>query len=228
MPRARRVAPPNSLHHVINRGNRKETIFAKPADFQEFLALMGEACTRVPVRVVDYCLMGTHFHLVLWQKNEGDLSAYMQWLMNVHVRRYAKHYDRVGHGHIYQGRFKNFLVEPNIHLLRVCRYVVANPLRAGIVERAELWPWSSLSPSARDANRPPLSDPPLQKPPHWTRYVNDEIPLSELQRLRLSRARCTPYGDPSWVFRTIVEHDLFWTIRAPGRPAIDESMLPVE
>ncbi|MEX2139426.1 MAG: transposase [Pirellulales bacterium] len=99
-------------------------------------------CERLPMRLLGYCLMPNHFHLVLWPLGDGDLSHWMQWLLTAHVRRYHRHYH--GSGHVWQGRFKAFPIEQDEHLLTVLRYVERNPLRAGLVERAKDWKRSSL------------------------------------------------------------------------------------
>jgi putative transposase len=98
------------------------------------------------MRVLAYCLLPNHFHLVLWPREDGDLSRWMHWLLTTHVRRYLRHYQ--SSGDVWQGRFQAFPIEEDDHLRLVLRYVERNPLRAKLVERAEQWPWSSLSPTA--------------------------------------------------------------------------------
>jgi putative transposase len=73
--------------------------------------------------------MSNHWHLVLWPRAAGDLSSFMRWLSNTHVRRWRQHRHTVGEGHVYQGRFKNFPIQNDAHLLTVLRYVEANPER---------------------------------------------------------------------------------------------------
>ncbi|HXG56010.1 MAG TPA: transposase, partial [Vicinamibacterales bacterium] len=145
MPRTRRVSPDNHVHHVINRGNNREDVFRHPVDYEDFLNLLSEGMERTPMRILAVCLMKNHFHLVLWPTEGIHLSAYMTWLMNAQIRRLHKRRGTTGLGHIYQGRYKNFLVQDDAHLYRVLRYVEANPLRAAIVQRAEQYRWSSLT-----------------------------------------------------------------------------------
>ena len=85
--------------------------------------------------------MHNHFHLVLWPERDGDLPRFMQWVTTCHVRRYHRHYK--GSGHVWQGRFKSFICQPDHHLLTVLRYVERNPVRAGMVRRAQDWRFSS-------------------------------------------------------------------------------------
>jgi putative transposase len=117
-------------------------VFHKPEDYEAFLRLIPLANERLPLRVLGYCLMPNHFHLVLWPREAGDLGRWMQWLMTSHVRRYHRHFG--GSGHVWQGRFKAFPIQQDEHLLTVLRYMERNPLRANLVERAEEWRWSSL------------------------------------------------------------------------------------
>src|SRR6266571_135456 len=115
---------------------------------------------HVPMRLLAVCLMPNHFHLVLWPREDGQLSAYMAWLLTAHVRRYHQHYH--SSGHVWQGRFKSFPIEEDDHLLTVLRYIERNPLRAGLVGRSEDWRWSSGSP--RRGGEPELDPGPVRRP----------------------------------------------------------------
>ena len=99
---------------------------------------------RTGTRLIAYCLMPNHFHLTLWPERDDEVSDYMMWLLTAHVRRYHKHYQ--SSGHVWQGRFRSFPIQEDDHLLAVLRYTERNALRAGLVQRAEDWPWSSLAP----------------------------------------------------------------------------------
>lgn len=216
MPRIRRVAPAGLAHHVLNRGNNRACIFRKPRDYQAFAALLLEAQDRVPMRVLAWALMPNHFHLVLWPETMDAISAYMRWLMNGHIRRYQHHYGTCGHGHVYQGRFKNFPIQTGGHLLRVLRYVEANALRAGLVARAEDWPWSSLAPPSD--GRPLLTPSPVPRPPDWLDYVNAVTATQELGALRSAVRRGAPFGESAWSERVTSESGLQFTVRPQGHP----------
>src|SRR5688572_22823939 len=106
MARAARCCPGGMVFHVLNRGNDRNPIFHKRGDARAFLRLLAEAKRRTPpMRVLAFCLMRNHWHLVLWPHDgrDGDVSAFMAWLCNAHVRRYREHYDTAGNGHLYQG-----------------------------------------------------------------------------------------------------------------------------
>ena len=97
MPRTARASAGQFCYHVISRGNGCAPVFHADGDFQAFLALLGDACRRLPMRVLAYCLMPNHFHLALWPHGDGDLSRWMQWLLTAHVRRYHRWYESSGH-----------------------------------------------------------------------------------------------------------------------------------
>src|SRR5258705_9836555 len=144
MPRVVRKAPGGMVYHVLNRANGRLRLFKKEQDFQAFERVLLAAWERVPIRILSWCVMSNHWHLVLWPKKDGELTAFMRWLTLTHAERWKHAHDAVGHGHLYQGRFKSFPIEEDEHLLAVLRYVERNPLRAKLVRRAEAWRWGSL------------------------------------------------------------------------------------
>ena len=168
------------------------------------------------MRILAACVMPNHFHLVLWPRAGSDLSAYMRWLMNTHVRRYHEHYGTTGHGHVYQGRFKNFVVQSDAHLYNVLRYVEANPVRANLVSDARLWRWSSAGFRFTPDGRSYLTDWPLPRPANWGDYVNGTMAPDELRRIQLSVRKGTPYGEASWVRHMVRLHGLQSTVRTRG------------
>ena len=97
MPRPRRATPGGYCYHVLNRGNGRQEVFRKDADYLAFVRLFEQASARCAMRVLAWCLMPNHFHLVLWPQADGDLSRWMQWLLTTHVRRYHEHYGTTGH-----------------------------------------------------------------------------------------------------------------------------------
>jgi len=144
MGRSLRVSKAGYVYHVLNRANGRLPLFDKDGDYQAFERVLGEAGQRYRVPVLAYCIMPNHWHLLLWPQRDGDLSAFAGWLTLTHTQRWHAHHGTVGHGHLYQGRFKSFPVETDEHFLTVCRYVERNALRAGLVRRAESWRWGSL------------------------------------------------------------------------------------
>ena len=126
MARAPRNAIDGGIYHVLNRGNCRMDIFSKPGDFQSFLKLLEEGRRHHGMRILGYCLMDNHWHLVLWPRHGRDLSRFMAWVSTTHVRRWREHRRSAGEGHLYQGRFKSFLIQDDRHFLTVLRYVEAD------------------------------------------------------------------------------------------------------
>jgi putative transposase len=207
------------IQHVLNRGNGRMRLFRKPADYDAFVQLLQEAGQRVPrMRLLGYCLMPNHWHLVLWPREDGELARYMSWVSNTHVRRWRQHWHSVGQGHVYQGRYKSFLVQDDDYFLTLMRYVEANPLRAKLVKRAEHWRWSSLGvlPGRKDV---PLIAPwPVARPRLWRSLVNEPLLEPELAKVRESLKRGRPLGEEAWVRRTAERLGLAFTLRDRGRP----------
>ena len=132
------------VYHVLNRAAGRATLFEKDADYEAFEQVLELAYHRCSVRMLCYCVMPNHWHLVLWPGRDDELSEYMRWLTVTHSQRWHANHHTAGTGPLYQGRFKSFPVQDDNHLLRVCRYVERNALQAGVVEREEAWPWCSL------------------------------------------------------------------------------------
>lgn len=216
MPRTARAAVGNWCYHVLNRGNAQARVFHKDEDYAAFLALLPKACERLPMRVLGYCLMPNHFHLVVRPHADGDLGRWMQWLLTSHVRRYHRHYG--GSGHVWQGRFKAFPAQSDEHFLTVLRYVERNALRAGLVERAEEWTWASLRERRRTDASDILSASPVPLSGNWTARVNAAMNELELARLRTSVRRGTPFGSEAWTRQAARRLGLESTLRPRGRP----------
>jgi putative transposase len=142
----------------------------------------------------------------------------MRWLTVTHTQRWHAAHQTSGTGPLYQGRFKSFPVQDDEHLLTVCRYVERNGLRANLCDRAEAWRWGSLWQRGREQATVTLDEWPIPFPRQWQDFVNGAQTEAELQALRRSVARGTPFGDPDWQQRTARTLGLESTLRSPGRP----------
>lgn len=220
IPRTRRVIQAGFVYHVLNRGNGRMSLFRKDGDFLAFERILAEGLTRYPVDLLTYCLMGNHWHLVVQPRTDDALGQWMGWVGVTHVRRHHAHHGTGGTGHLYQGRFKSFPVQDDAHSLTLCRYVEANPLRAGMVTHADAWPWSGLHGIRNGCPRIPMSEWPVERPADWLDEVNEAIAYQELARLRTSVNRGSPWGDEAWVHRTAKQLGLTSTLRDPGRPTV--------
>ena len=216
MPRTARASVGGVCYHVLNRGNGRLRVFRDADDYAAFVDLVGRACERVAMRVLAYGLMPNHFHLVLWPRAAADLGRWMQWLLTSHVRRH--HRRRRTSGHVWQGRFKAFPIQRDGHLVTVLRYVERNPVRAGLVKRAERWPWSSAAVHTTRSRPEWLADGPTPLPRPWLRWVNEPLSEGELAAVRRSVVRGTPWGDAAWTAATARRLGLEFTLRPRGRP----------
>jgi putative transposase len=206
-------------YHVLNRANPGLPMFEDEADYALFEAIMGEARRRTSMRLLAYCLMPDHWHLVLWPSEDGQLSSLMRWLTLTHAQRWHARRRNLGSGHLYQGRFKSFIVQPDAHVLEVCRYVERDPLRAGLVRRLDHWRWSSLWQLTHSGRaRMPIDQGPLPRPRDWLRVVSQPQSEPELLALRRSLERSAPFGDPAWRDHIVNRFGLISTIRPRGRP----------
>ncbi len=223
MPRPRRVVQKDAYYHVLNRGNGGMTLIHKPEDSHAFLKVLGEGQDKYPVELLAFCLMTNHWHLVVRPREADALGAFMRWVSVTHVRRHHAHYHSGRGGHLYQGRFKGFPIQDDRHFLTVCRYVEANPLRAALVERAELWPFSSLG--YHPDGPPPirLAAWPVDRPGRWVESVNRRMPDAALAAVRESVNRGRPFGKESWTTRVAKRLGLESTMRRVGRPRLSQN-----
>lgn len=228
MPRRLRFASGGYVYHVLNRAVGRATLFRKEADYAAFEKVLRQAPEFQPMRLLAYCLMPNHWHLVIWPKRDGDLSKYVRWLTVTHTQRYHAHYHTGGTGPLYQGRFKSFPVQGGDHLRTLCRYVERNALRVSLVRKAEDWRWCSLCERSPDDSMICLDPWPEARPERsvWLRYVNGVETEAELTALRQSVTRGAPYGEESWVERTAKRLGLESTLRPRGRPRHDRAQPP--
>ena len=220
MPRRPRVATGGLAYHVLNRRVGRLPLFEKPADYAAFERILREASERTRLRIAAYCLMPNHWHLLLWPREDGELSEVLRWITVTHTQRWHAHRHTAGTGPVYQGRFKSFPVQTDDHFLTVARYVERNALRAKLVAQAEEWPWSSLWRRMQGDPRLTtwLSEWPVAPARTWGAWVQQPETAAELAALRTSVQRGRPFGSAAWVVRMARRLGLEATLRPPGRP----------
>ncbi len=232
MSRTARKAPGGLFYHVINRGVGRQTLFHKDEDYAAFERVMAEAWHHVPIRILSYCLMPNHWHFAVWPRTDDELTQFFRWMTHTHTQRWHAHYHTSGTGHLYQGRFKSFVVQDGVHLLLVLRYIERNGLRANLVSRAEQWTWCSLWRRVHQRGLTILSDWPVQTPADWVEFVNEPQSQSELEALRRSVNRGCPFGDEQWQQQMVRELGLESTVRRQGRPSrrslVEAARTPVQ
>ncbi len=141
MARPLRIEFPGAVYHITSRGNARQLIFQTDTDKLKFFDVLNVVVKRFNWFCHSYCLMDNHYHLII-ETPEGNISRGMRQLNGVYTQSFNRRHKRVGH--LFQGRFKAILVDKDSYLLRLCRYVVLNPVRAGLVKKPEEWAWSSF------------------------------------------------------------------------------------
>ena len=225
MPRRPRVATGGYVYHVLNRAVGGSSLFEKVGDYAAFEKVLEEAGQRTRMRLLAFCVMPNHWHLVLWPRVDGDLSDYMCWLTNTHTRRWHLAHGTAGTGPLYQGRFKSFPVQEDEHFFALCRYVERNALRAKMVSSAEQWRWCSLWHRLNKPGSITLAEWPLAAGQRWLDYVNQVETEAELKALRRSAWSGAPFGQTVWQQTTAKRLGLESTLRCPGRPKSEKPQI---
>ncbi|MBE0547919.1 MAG: transposase [Rubrivivax sp.] len=169
MARPLRLEFPGATYHVTSRGDRREPIYRDDADRLAQLQIIAAAMDRFDARVLAYCLMGNHYHLVV-HTQQPNLSRLMRQINGVYTQAFNRRHGLVGH--LFQGRFKAIVVDRDAYLVSLCRYVERNPVAAGLVAAPGDWAWSSYRAHVGRAEAPPWLDPQalhthlLGGPPH--------------------------------------------------------------
>lgn len=220
MGKALRIDVGNEIYHVLNRANARMTIFENRNDYQSFETIIEEAKDRYPIQIFSYQIMPNHWHFCLSPKNDGDMTKFVQWLTLTHTQRWHTFHHSIGAGHLYQGRYKSFLVQKDNYFLQLCRYIENNALRAKLVQRAEDWKWSSLwrREYGTDKQKELLSPWPIAISPDYLEQVNISLVEKELKYIRVSVLKNRPYGNDDWTDKIVKKFGLEITLRQRGRP----------
>ncbi|TRZ50814.1 transposase [bacterium] len=221
MPRNERVDVADEVYHIINRGNGRQTIFRNKEDFLLFESLLEFAKEFiVDMRIIAYTIMPNHWHLVLQPRKDGDLSLFMHWLTTTHARKHYALNKTIGGGHLYQGRYKSFLVDTDSYFLSVVKYVERNPVRAKLSERCEDWQWGSAHRriNGTEKQKKMLSSPIISFPEKYTEWINTSEKEEDIDKIRNSVNRGVPYGREGWIDLIVEKYELASTRRNPGRP----------
>lgn len=220
MPRRPRHCPAGTCFHVFNRAVARLPLFEKPGDYQAFEKVLVETWQSVPLSIYAYVVMPNHWHFVVEPKTSSQVTDFFRWLTHTHTMRWHAHHGTEGTGHLYQGRFKAFPIQQDEHLLAVLRYVERNPLRAKLCKAAENWPYGSAwrNTFGDATHQELLAEWPIERPRNWRSRVNKPLSDAELQAIRHSTRKGTPFGSEGWVSQTATRLNLGHTLRPRGRP----------
>lgn len=142
MPRPARLQNAGYVHHVITRGNDRQPLFIDPEDFRTYLTLMDSARRDFPLQVYNYVLMSNHVHLLVEPLEDGSLSKVMHYVTKEYAKYFNKKYNRTGH--VFEGRFKSFVVQTERYFFACSRYIDLNPVRAKLVDIPQNYLWSGF------------------------------------------------------------------------------------
>jgi len=230
MARAFRILAAGALYHVVARGNAQMAIYCDDIDRRRFLTILEAIVERYRIECHAYCLMSNHYHVVV-RTLDPNLSSAFHYLNSVYAQWWNKRHERVGH--VLQGRFKAQVIQREGYFLEACRYVVLNPVRAGLVKQVEDWAWSSYAASAGLEPCPPLLTTSLllgrPSAPAWRAYrafIAAGVPESD----KAAALRCDVplVGTEAFAaaHREVIERahptEVLRRDRAIGRPTLEE------
>lgn len=220
MPRSPRTDVANYVYHVLNRANARVQIFNDGEDYETLELILEEAVQRYDMRLLAYCVMPNHWHLVLHPKQDGNLSGFMGWLTNTHTRRWHTSKKTIGEGHLYQGRYKAFLCQQDNHFLTLVRYVERNARQAKLVKKAQYWRWSSVwrRESGTKKQQSILAPWVVDRPDRYLAWLNKPQSEKDERAIELATQKGSPFGNPSWINTMVKRYHLESTLRFPGRP----------
>lgn len=220
MPRLARVDLGDYVYHIINRAVGRLKIFESKEDYLLFEEALADAKRETDMRILAYVIMPNHWHLVLYPRNAGDLGTFMHRLTNAHTRRVHVRTRTIGHGPLYQGRYKSFIVQNDPHFLTLIKYAERNPVRAKLSKTCEVWRWGSAwrRINGTKEQQTLLGEPPVPLPNRYRLWVNTPEKEDELKTIRLSVNKGVPYGKDRWVNTMVTKYNLESTRRFAGRP----------
>ncbi len=221
MPRSNRLTVGNIVYHCMNRSSGGFKIFKKNGDYAFFESLLEEGKELIGMRILAYCIMPNHWHLLLYPKRDEDLSSFMHWITTSHVRNYREITNSVGRGHLYQGSYKSFPVDTELYLQTVIKYIEQNPIRSGLVGDIKEWRWSSLwrREYGTDDSKKILSKLPTELSPDYVKTIDSSLDKEKYEKIKCSIKRGRPFGPSEWVDDIVKKYGLESTVRRRGRPA---------
>lgn len=218
MPRRIQAGTANVVFHVMNRAVRGTRLFESSGDYLAFERILSEAVTRHSLRLLAYCVMPNHWHLIVWPTEDAQLSKCLHWLTLTHAARWGTAKHLRGTGAVYQARFKAIPVQTETYFLTVCRYVERNALRAGLVARAEDWRWSSLWQRCNSFYAVPLHEWPILRSADWVDLVNHPQTDAEGEAIRKAVQKGHPLGANDWQRQMAARLGLEDVLNPRGRP----------
>lgn len=220
MARQPRVDIAGEVFHVINRANGRVGIFETAEDYEIILKALEEVKEVIPIDIFSFCIMPNHWHFSVRPKEDGDMGEFFGKCTQKITQRWHVTHKSIGSGHLFQGRFKSFMVQEDGYFLNLMEYIEANALRAKLVERAEDWKWGSLYLRKKNKSRAKglLSPWPMEEPLDYLETVNKCEKRSQIEQIRNSVVKGNPLGEISWMKKMLKKYNLGYTVNPRGRP----------
>ncbi len=220
MPRVARMSVGDTIYHCMNRSNGRVKIFNKDSDYEFFESLLEEGKELIGMRILSYVIMPNHWHMLLYPVNDDGLGKFLHWVTTSHVRYHRTKTGTIGYGHLYQGTYKSFPVETGEYAEILFQYIERNPLKAGLVDRAEEWKWSSLwrREYGTEKEKKLLFDTVVELPNNYLDVLNSLNEQKENDKIKNSIKRGAPFGREDWVDEMAERYNLKHTLRNRGRP----------
>jgi len=219
MPRIARIIGTDYPHHIVQRGNNRQTIFFDDADRELYLRLLIKYTKECLCRISSYCMMKNHTHLLLIPEKTQSLARMMQKLSLTFTQHINKKYDRTGR--LWECRFYSSIIDKESYLMSVCRYIERNPVRAKIIEDPIEYKWSSaryiLSEDAAEWLQPAWTD--YYKKDEYMKFLNEQESEEGIGKIESSLFKGVPLGTVKFVNKISEELGISLGTRPRGRPA---------
>jgi putative transposase len=218
MPRIGRAVAAGFPHHVIQRGNNREYVFFEKEDRKHYLSLLKKYAAKWDSPVMSYCLMSNHVHLLTRPESDESLFKVMQGLTLCYTQYINRIYGRTGR--LWESRYHSCIVDHERYLWAVARYIEQNPVRTGMVEKAEDYPYSSASAHVKGSDDAVLGEDLFanERRQDYILMLRSEISEKEIERLRYATKTGRPFGNEGFVVE--MENKLKRRLlqRSKGRP----------
>ena len=220
MSRQPRVDVANEIYHVINRANARQQIFKTHQDYRATLIALQETLKKIPIEIFSYILMPNHWHFSVRPIRNGDMGKFFGKFTQKATQRWHASHQTAGSGHLFQGRFKSFIVDKEQYFIQLMKYIEANALRSKLVKKAEDWPWGSLHIRKKypALARKLLSKWPVDIPlSNYLDEINSPISENQLRVVRRCVKKGMPFGNSDWTSSIVKKYGLKYTVRSSGR-----------
>jgi putative transposase len=218
MPRIARIVGTGYPHHIVERGNNRERVFANPIDYEKYLSFLSKYSEEKETAVLAYCLMPNHIHLLVRPPGEDTLAKMMQGITLCYSKYFNRENGRTGR--LWECRYHSTVVDGDTYLWTVSKYIENNPVRAGIVKKPEDYPYSSAKAHILREKDPVLKEPLFGtgELDEYRRFVKSEEDKRILEQIRKQTRSGKPLGDVGFLETLSEKIGRSLSFRPKGRP----------